>query len=70
LVTEGELIESFEVLQRVASESGQGQAEIIADRLAWRELRRSDARCLRCGATEIVATPEGAQAFQHPGCGG
>jgi hypothetical protein len=69
-MTEGEEIESLEEMRKAASDPASEGVEGITDWIAWRELRRSLPRCLRCGSTEIVAVPEGTQVFQHPGCGG
>lgn len=64
LVTEGERIETLAALD-VPKQECDAQ-DPSAGRIAWRKLRRSPPRCLRCGSTEIIAAQETA----HPRCGG
>jgi hypothetical protein len=47
----------------------------LRSRLAWRDLRRAPARCLRCGSTELEFLPHDEDrddwpSMRHPGCAG
>jgi hypothetical protein len=48
--------------------------ERLDARIAWRRLRVSPARCMRCGNADVAylveESPGCLRAFEHPGCGG
>ncbi len=78
VMTEGELIPPLDSVEWFVKEQAPAlddEARMCAEtNMTWRRLRQSPPRCLRCGATEIIAvsqTAEGrSESLEHPGCGG